>query len=92
MLAHLLELLLLFRVEQRGDLGIDRGADLPQSPHLVRATQRGVVLQRLQLRYLFLEDRDDLLLLLFRQTQLLRKILGQLRGGLTTNCGVGMIW
>src|SRR5215475_9156707 len=61
--AHGLELRLLFRVEQRLDLLVEGDTDLPQLLDLLRSTERRVLLQRLQLLQLVVQDGDDLLLL-----------------------------
>ena len=73
-LAHGLVLLLLLRVEQRHDLVIDAAGDLPQLLDFVHRAQRGIVLQRLQIRYFFLQQGQNLLFLLFRQAELTSRI------------------
>src|SRR5208337_257029 len=74
-----LELLLLRRIEERRDLGIDCAADLLQLLDLLQGLERGVLLQRPQLLCLVLQEGENLLFLLFVQAQFDRK--GVERGG-----------
>src|SRR5271157_2322627 len=73
LLAHFLELLLLRRIEDRHDLGVDSAADLFQLLDLVQWLERGVLLQRPKLLHFVLQERENLLFLLFVQAQLDRK-------------------
>ena len=56
-----------------------RAADLLQLFYLLQWLESGVLLQRLQLRYLVLEDGDNLLFLLFCQPQLNRELVDHCR-------------
>src|SRR5271157_574987 len=55
-----LELLLLRRIEERRDLGIDCAADLLQLLDLLQGLERGVLLQRPQLLCLVLQEGENL--------------------------------
>ena len=75
--TQFLEPLLLVRVEQRRDLLVERDAELAQGLHLLQPAELGVRLQRTELLELGLQDRNDLLLLLFGQLELERELVGQ---------------
>src|SRR5271167_381794 len=73
--AHGLELSLLRRIQERRDFGIDGAADLLQLLYLLQRLERGVLLQGAELLQLVLQEGQNLLFLLFVQSQLDRELV-----------------